>query len=41
MDAALIPTGIFEEVYGTVYNLNNCTLLNDTVTMVSAAAIML
>ena len=35
MDAALIPTGTFEEVYGTVYDLNNLTLLNDTVAMVS------
>ena len=35
VDEALIPTGDFEAVAGTVFDLNNSTLLNDTVTKVS------
>ena len=36
VDSALIPTGEFEAVDGTVFNLNNATLLNDTVTKVGS-----
>lgn len=39
MDAALIPTGDFEAVDGTISDLRNTTLLNDTVTVTKASSL--